>query len=64
MEKTFSLDDFVERCLRPTTLNAIRMGRLDYAIQSDDCQDIIDGDPKLREAVDKRLEIIKCSKKQ
>lgn len=59
-----TLDDFNERVLKPTILNAIKIGNLDNTIQSEDCQDIINDDPELREAVDKRMEVIKCSKKQ
>lgn len=63
-QKRMTLKEFDKQILMPLILRGIKSGSLDNAIQSEDCQDIINDDPELREAVDKRMEVIKCNKKQ
>lgn len=54
-----TLADFNREVLRPSLLLNIKRGALDNAIQSADCQDIIDGDPEIKQAVEERLKTIR-----
>ncbi len=53
------LEDFNREILAPMLLRQIESGRLDHAIQSDDCQDIIESNPELKKAVEQRLKVIR-----
>ena len=60
----FTLDDFSKQVMRPMLFKAIEQGMLDYSIQLEDCQDIIDNDPELRKVVDERLRVCRDKMKQ
>jgi hypothetical protein len=49
-----TLDDFNKQVLRPMILKDIKAGRLDSAIFSLDCADIINDDPELLAATVER----------
>ena len=57
-----TLNDFNNQVLRPMVLSQIKNGRLDHAIQSDDCQDIIENDPELKTAVNQRLYVLQMQR--
>ena len=54
-----NLKQFNELILKPTILKYIADGKLDYAIQLEDCQDIINNDPEILKAVHTRLDELK-----
>jgi len=53
-----NLKDYRDKIMMPFLLKEIKEGRLDSAIQSEDCQDIINNDIELKEAVAIRLEML------
>lgn len=61
-EEMMTLNKFSEQIMRPMLLKNIKAGTLDYAIQLEDCQDIIEADLELKKAVDERLKVIQYAK--
>jgi hypothetical protein len=57
-----NLDDFNKRIMTPTLFSAIESGALDYAIQSEDCQDIIEANDDLKKVVEARLKVLRETK--
>jgi len=53
-----NLDDYNKCMLTSTLLSCIKSGALDFAIQSEDCQDIINANLELKIAINERLAIL------